>query len=114
MSARTIRAMAERMNSTNEGTRVAAPIRVCVQHHPRGHWEVLVLGSKGRISCETLEDARRIAYLSVAHAQDCELVVRDAYNRVLQRELIDGHRSGPTERGLVPRSRRAQKAPNAS
>jgi hypothetical protein len=35
-----------------------------------------------------LDDARRIAYLSVAHAHDCELVIRDAYNRVLARELI--------------------------
>jgi hypothetical protein len=69
-----------------------ARVTVYVQHHPRGDWEVLAAGSKGRILCETLEDARRIAYLSVAHSHDCEVIVRDAYNRVLQRELIDDHR----------------------
>jgi hypothetical protein len=70
--------------------------RVYVQHHPRGNWEVFSPGVKGRISCETLEDAERIAYLSVAHSHDYELIVRDAYNRVLHHELIGGHSSGPT------------------
>ncbi len=37
---------------------------------------------------ETLEDARRIAYLIVAHAKSCELIVRDAYNRSIEHELI--------------------------
>lgn len=72
-----------------------APITVCVLHHPRGRWEVLAPGRRGRISCETLEDARRIAYLSVAHARDCELIVRDAYNRVVEHEPIDGHPGAP-------------------
>ena len=45
----------------------------------------------GRIPCETLEDARRIAYLAIAHTQRCELIVRDAYNRIIEHELIDGH-----------------------
>jgi len=73
-----------------------ARVTVCVQHDPRGRWEVVLPGRRGRIACETLEDARRIAYLSVAHTHDCELVVRDAYNRVLQRELIEGHGSSTT------------------
>ena len=82
-------------SATNRPARTP-PIIVCVQHHPRGRWEVLAPGRRGRISCETLEDARRIAYLSVAHAHDCELIVRDAYNRVVEHELIDGHRGGAT------------------
>ena len=68
------------------------PLSVCVQHHPRGSWEVIASEREGRICCETLEEARRIAYLSIQRTRDCELIVRDAYNRVLQRELIRGHR----------------------
>lgn len=50
---------------------------------------------RGRVSCETLEDARRIAYLTAARAQRCELIVRDAYNRIIEHELIEGRQSGP-------------------
>jgi hypothetical protein len=82
-------------SATNRPARTP-PITVRVQHHPRGRWEVLAPGQPGRISCETLEDARRIAYLSVAHAHYCELIIRDAYNRVTEHELIDGHDGAPT------------------
>jgi hypothetical protein len=70
------------------------PVIIRVQHHPRGQWEVVAPGQRERIRCETLEDARRIAYLSVARTRPCELIVRDAYNRVLGHELIDGPASG--------------------
>jgi hypothetical protein len=70
----------------------AAPLTICVQHHPRGDWEVVPPDRRGRIRCETLEEACRIAYRSVAHAHPCELIVRDAYNRVLRRELINRRR----------------------
>jgi len=63
---------------------------------PRGRWEVITADGRGRISCETLEDARRIAYLAVAHGKNCELIVRDAYNRIIEHELIERHQSGPT------------------
>jgi len=33
---------------------------------------------------------------SVAHARPCELIVHDAYHRVLHRELIDGHQTEAT------------------
>jgi hypothetical protein len=72
-----------------------ARMTVCVRHHPRGDWEVIGPDGRGRISCETFEDARRIAYLAVAHAHDCELIVRDAYDRVVEHELIDGHHRAP-------------------
>jgi hypothetical protein len=45
----------------------------------------------GHVTCESLEDARRIAYFCAARRGPCELVVRDAYDRVLQHELIDGN-----------------------
>jgi hypothetical protein len=74
----------------------AGLITVCVQRRARGDWEVVIPGRRGGLVCEMLDDARRIAYLSVAQAHDCELIVRDAYNRVLEREVISGRaaRSG--------------------
>jgi hypothetical protein len=85
----------------------AAPMTICVQHHPRGHWEVIVPDGRGRISCETFEDARRIAYLAVARAHDCELIVRDAYNRIVEHELIDGLQRAPvTSRSISVQGRR--------
>jgi hypothetical protein len=67
-------------------------LRISVHHHPLGRWEVITGDGREPISCETLEDARRIAYIAVAHARTCELIVRDEYNRILERELIEGHR----------------------
>ena len=54
---------------------------------PQGGWEVDI--DDARITCETLDDARRIAFLKAAHRHPCELVVRDAYHRVIEREHID-------------------------
>ncbi len=45
------------------------------------------------VTCETFDDARRVAYLYAARARPCELIVHDAYHRVLHRELIDGRAS---------------------
>jgi hypothetical protein len=45
-----------------------------------------------RVTCETFEDANRAAYLCATRAWPCELIVRDAYGRVVQHELIDGDR----------------------
>lgn len=69
---------------------VADPVTVCVEHSERGNWEV-ELPDHDRVSCETLEDARRVALLCAAHTRPCEVIVHDAYHRVLQRELINGH-----------------------
>ncbi len=43
----------------------------------------------GPVSCETLGDAKRVAYILAAGRQPCQLVVRDAYHRVVARELIE-------------------------
>lgn len=70
--------------------RVRAPrVTVSVQHQAGGRWEVAGPDQQRRIACETLDDARRIAYLAVAHTHGCELIVRDAYNRILEHALID-------------------------
>lgn len=79
------------MATTRKPTTRQSPVTVYVQHHPRGHWEILAPGRRPRIACETLDDARRLAYLLLSQARGRELIVRDAYNRVLQRELIKAH-----------------------
>lgn len=76
-----------------------APTTVVVQYRPQGHWEIVTPPRGARIRCETLDDARRIAYLSLAHTHQCQLILRDAYYRVIAHELIDG---------FVPRSSRSE------
>jgi hypothetical protein len=66
----------------------AAPT-VCVDCNSRGVWEVRLPEQWERIPCETLDDARRMAYLCAVRRHPCQLIVRDAYHRVLQRELVD-------------------------
>ncbi len=46
-------------------------------------------GGRGQVACETLDEARRVAFLYAARALACELVVHDPYDRALDYELID-------------------------
>jgi len=41
------------------------------------------------VTCETFDEAQRVAYLCATHRRPCELIVCDAYHRVLHHELID-------------------------
>ena len=87
------------MRSDGDGSAQASPagsVTVRAQRTLRGRWEVLLPGRRGGITCETLDEAQRVAYLAVAHTRPCELIVRDAYHRVIHHELIDGHRIQPT------------------
>ena len=82
------------MGRGSESPRQAAPpepITVQVDRTGRGAWAVAMPGQRERVTCETLDDARRIAYLSAARRRPCELIVCDAYHRVLHRELIESH-----------------------
>jgi hypothetical protein len=63
---------------------------VHVRQDRRGGWEVSLSRRREPLRLETFDDARRVAYLSVAHRHPCELVIQDAYHRVVERELIDG------------------------
>ena len=63
---------------------------VHIGRNERGGWEVALSDPCERVVCETLDDARRVGYLCAARTHPSELVVRDAYHRVLHRELIDG------------------------
>ena len=68
----------------------------------RGAWEVALSDPGERVTCETLEEASRVAYRCAADRRPSELIVCDAYHRVVHRELIDD-REG---------RRRAQVKPN--
>lgn len=62
---------------------------VWVDRDWRGDWQVLLPDGRTCVSCETLDDARRLAYLHAARMLPCELVIRDAYHRVVDHEVID-------------------------
>ena len=73
------------------------PVTVRVEHDGRGAWSVAMPGDGDPVTCETFDDARRVAYLCAAHTRPCEVIVHDAYHRVLHRELINGHRDPTPE-----------------
>ena len=68
-----------------------SPVTVRVDRTRLGAWEVAMPDEREPVTCETLEDAERVAYLCAARTRPCELIVCDAYHRVLHRLLIDGH-----------------------
>jgi hypothetical protein len=65
-----------------------APPAVRVDRSYFGRWEVLLPDGRSCIVCDTLDDARRQAQLYAGHGHPCELVIRDAYHRVIDRETI--------------------------
>ncbi len=74
------------------GNAVAMPepnsTMISVERGRRGDWQVVVNDEHGPISCQTLSDAQWVAYLLAAERQPCQIVIRDAYHRVVERELI--------------------------
>lgn len=77
-----------------EGATIVA-ITVRMECSGRGRWEVAA-PDRDRIMCETLDDARRAAYVSAARTAACELIVHDAYHRVLSRELVNCNPGAPS------------------
>ncbi len=72
-----------------EEASAASGVMVRIEPNRRGGWTVARPAPLVALRCETLDDAHRLAYLSVADTLPCELIVRDAYHRVLRHELID-------------------------
>ena len=68
-----------------------SPVTVRVDRTRLGAWEVAMPDGREPVTCETLEDAERVAYLCAARRRPCDLIVCDAYHRVLHWVLIDGH-----------------------
>jgi hypothetical protein len=102
------------MRSDTSGSAQAGPaatrVTIRVQRTVRGRWEVAVPGRRKGIICDTLDEARRVAYLAVARTRPCELIVHDAYHRVIHQELIAGHQtppSNPPGRGKQPEPKTA-------
>jgi hypothetical protein len=62
---------------------------VHVDMNPRGVWEVEVPERPSRVACESLADAQRVGHQWAERRHPCELVIRDAYHRVLSREFIE-------------------------
>jgi hypothetical protein len=61
---------------------------VRVDLHINGKWKVAVSQRNEPIVCATLAEARRRGFLAAAERSPCELVVRDAYHRVLAHEHL--------------------------
>ena len=51
------------------------PINVRVEYNALG-WRVTLPDRSRRVTCATINDARRIAYLCDAHTRPCELIVQ--------------------------------------
>ncbi|MBV8218545.1 MAG: hypothetical protein JO325_08765 [Solirubrobacterales bacterium] len=73
---------------------------VLVDRDWHGDWEVLLPDGSTCVTCDTLDDARRLAHLQAARIRPCELVIRDAYHRVVGHEVID-RASAPLPRGAA-------------
>jgi hypothetical protein len=71
-------------------------IRVCVDLNVRGAWDVELSDERVPMTCKTLDEAARVAYRCAADRRPCELIVRDAYHRVLRHELVNGEHANPT------------------
>jgi hypothetical protein len=82
-----------------------APMHAMTVHVDRsvgGTWEIALSDRREPVVCKSLEEASRMAHRCAAERHPCELVVRDAYHRVLRHELINV--------GGGPRGRSASKA----
>jgi len=62
---------------------------VRVDHGTGGSWEIALSDQREPLVCKTLEEASSVAYRYAANRLPCELVVCDAYHRVLRHELIN-------------------------
>ncbi len=62
---------------------------VRVDLNVRGTWEIMLSDERERVTCNTLDEASRVAHEYAAHRRPCELIVCDAYHRVIERELVN-------------------------
>jgi hypothetical protein len=88
---------------------VEPQLTVRVLLNPRGQWEVVLPGRRRPLRCQSLEEAERVAYRFAARRRPCEIVVHDAYHRVLLRDVINGSppsgRLGPGRPATSSRSK---------
>lgn len=80
---------------------------VRVDRSVRGAWEIMLSDECERVTCNSLEEASREAHRCAADRRPCELIVCDAYHRVLDRELVNLRsewRSGWPSKPTIPAS----------
>jgi hypothetical protein len=64
-------------------------VRVDLNWH--GSWNITLPDQLDPINCGALDEARRVAYRLAAGWHPCEVVICDAYHRVLDRQVIDSY-----------------------
>ncbi len=64
-------------------------VRVDLNRH--GSWDITLPVQLDPINCRSLYEARRVAYRLAAGWRPCEVVICDAYRRVVHRQLIDSY-----------------------
>lgn len=65
-----------------------SPILIEIQRRRGDEWEVAVPSRQQRVICPTFQEAARRGYQLAADEADCEVVVHDAYHRVVRRERL--------------------------
>ena len=74
------------------GSRPMVARTVSVDWAAHGGWAIELPEPTEPIVCDTLKEAQRVAYLCAAQRSPCELIVHDAYHRLLHHELLAVHR----------------------
>jgi hypothetical protein len=64
------------------------PRTVRVDPSAGGRWVLTVAPGRRPVRCASLVEASRLAYQSAASADGCELIIHDAYHRVVVHEYV--------------------------
>jgi hypothetical protein len=64
----------------------ATPVTVRVELDRRGVWKVELPDRPEPLRCPTLQEARSVAHDCAVQLDPCEVIVHDAYHRVVHRE----------------------------
>lgn len=65
----------------------AGRVTINVHFAGRGRWKVVFADRHRGVTCDSFDDALKVAHLMLARNGHCELIVHDAYQRVISREL---------------------------
>ncbi len=74
--------------STENADAPAALRAVRVDRRVRGGWEIEFADEPEHVVCRTLADAKRVAHMYASHGSPCEMIVHDAYHRVISRQML--------------------------
>jgi len=64
----------------------ASLMNVRVQLNRRGEWEIALPDRGDPVKCKSLPEAKSVAHRCAAEMDPCEVIIYDAYYRVLYRE----------------------------